>query len=198
MALTANYYVFVENPIKLNLWRMLTEYSVGKACIAQCLDFQPSMRNKVHLVPRPDSPVKGLAARTIEVAGTPFFTFHFANAFEAPSGQVVVDLCGSDFIDLGYSTERPIADYYKDERSCNRFGRVVVDLKAGTVRGRAGLGAGWVCGISFATAALCRLRCQCKPRCTTRLAHAVPPAMHALMPSDHSLIGRLSKSGLHA
>lgn len=146
MAVTANYYVFVENPIRLNLWRMLTEYSVGTACIAQCLEFQPSMRNKVHLVPRPDSPVKGLKQHTIEVSGPPFFSFHMANSFEmhakAAAGSatngvgshVVIDLCGSDFIDLGYSTERPIGDYYKNEAQINKFGRVVVDLEKGTVR----------------------------------------------------------------
>lgn len=42
-----------QNPIKLNMWRLLTEYTRGKACIAECLEFDSKLPVKVILIPRP-------------------------------------------------------------------------------------------------------------------------------------------------
>jgi hypothetical protein len=42
-----------QNPIKLNMWRLLTEYTMGKACIAECLEFDSKLPVKVILIPRP-------------------------------------------------------------------------------------------------------------------------------------------------
>lgn len=32
-----NYYVIVENPTRMDFWKLLTQYTLGKACIAECL-----------------------------------------------------------------------------------------------------------------------------------------------------------------
>jgi hypothetical protein len=34
---TDNYYVIVENATRMNFWKLLTQYTIGKACIAECL-----------------------------------------------------------------------------------------------------------------------------------------------------------------
>jgi all-trans-8'-apo-beta-carotenal 15,15'-oxygenase len=34
---TENYYVILENPTRLDIWKLLTKYVPGKACIAECL-----------------------------------------------------------------------------------------------------------------------------------------------------------------
>jgi hypothetical protein len=34
---TENYYVILENPTRLNYWKLVTQYVPGKACIAECL-----------------------------------------------------------------------------------------------------------------------------------------------------------------
>ena len=34
---TDNYFVFLENPMALDIWKVLSKYTVGQACIAECL-----------------------------------------------------------------------------------------------------------------------------------------------------------------
>lgn len=34
---TENYYIIVENPTRMDFWKLLTQYTFGKACIAECL-----------------------------------------------------------------------------------------------------------------------------------------------------------------
>lgn len=34
---TENYYIIVENPTRMDFWKFLTKYTLGKACIAECL-----------------------------------------------------------------------------------------------------------------------------------------------------------------
>lgn len=47
VAVTENYYVLLENPTRLDFWKLLSEYTVGKACIAECLTFDQSLGVKV-------------------------------------------------------------------------------------------------------------------------------------------------------
>ena len=47
--ITDNYYVMLENPMRLDFWKLLTKYTVGKACIAECLEFRPELPMKVRL-----------------------------------------------------------------------------------------------------------------------------------------------------
>jgi hypothetical protein len=37
MVVTDNYYVLVENPTRMDFWKLLTKYTLGQACIAECL-----------------------------------------------------------------------------------------------------------------------------------------------------------------
>ena len=53
LAVTESHYVFLENPIRLDLWRMATQYAFSKACLAECLQFDRSLPARVHLIPRP-------------------------------------------------------------------------------------------------------------------------------------------------
>ena len=52
MLVTKNYYVAVENPISMNFGRLLSSYMLGRACLAECLEFErrPTL---IHLIPRP-------------------------------------------------------------------------------------------------------------------------------------------------
>ena len=52
MLVTPNYYVLVENPIALDLQKLLTRYMFGRACLAECLEFRRDRRTRVHLLRR--------------------------------------------------------------------------------------------------------------------------------------------------
>jgi all-trans-8'-apo-beta-carotenal 15,15'-oxygenase len=52
---TENYYVAVENPIRMNFGRLLTSYTLGRACLAECLESDQQRRTRIHLIPRPGS-----------------------------------------------------------------------------------------------------------------------------------------------
>lgn len=74
-------------------------YTVGNACIAECLEFDKAKQNKVHVIARPGSAAAAQlgpasALRTYTIPGSPFFTFHHSNGFEAGDGKsLVVDTC---------------------------------------------------------------------------------------------------------
>ncbi len=53
MLVTDHYYIALENPMRLDLAKMATKYALGRACLAECLKFDPSRRTKIHLIPRP-------------------------------------------------------------------------------------------------------------------------------------------------
>lgn len=50
---TQNYYIVLENPISMNFGKLLTKYMLGKACLAECLEFDAERPTRVHLIPRP-------------------------------------------------------------------------------------------------------------------------------------------------
>lgn len=45
--MTENYYVLLENPMRINLWKLLTKYTTGRACIAECLYMDTDVPMKV-------------------------------------------------------------------------------------------------------------------------------------------------------
>jgi all-trans-8'-apo-beta-carotenal 15,15'-oxygenase len=53
MLVTENYYIVLENPLSLDFKKLIFGYSIGRACIAECLRFDVRKRTKVHLIPRP-------------------------------------------------------------------------------------------------------------------------------------------------
>ena len=96
--------------VSLDLQKMGSKYLWGKACIAECIQYDGARkRTKVHLIPRPTSRADAAAAaagrRVFETE--PFFSFHHANAFEdAASGRVVIDtVANHDGIDFSANFE---------------------------------------------------------------------------------------------
>jgi len=53
MLVTERYYIALENPMQLDLPKMAFQYTLGRACLAECLKFNPRGRTKIHLIPRP-------------------------------------------------------------------------------------------------------------------------------------------------
>ena len=53
IAMTENYYIALENPISMDFSTLLLRYMTGRACLAECLKYDPSKRTKIHLIPRP-------------------------------------------------------------------------------------------------------------------------------------------------
>jgi carotenoid cleavage dioxygenase-like enzyme len=47
---TDNYYVLLENPLRLDVWKLLSKYTFGKACIAECFAFKSELPMKVGLL----------------------------------------------------------------------------------------------------------------------------------------------------
>jgi len=50
---TDNYYIALENPIGMNFAKLLTQYTFGRACLAECLEFQRERPTRIHVIPRP-------------------------------------------------------------------------------------------------------------------------------------------------
>lgn len=47
MLVTDNYYIIVENPTRMDFWKFLTKYTVGQACLAECMVMDPTRPMKV-------------------------------------------------------------------------------------------------------------------------------------------------------
>ena len=52
LLVTENYYVLLENPMRMDLWKLLTKYVPGNACIAECLYMDMNRPMKVCRCPR--------------------------------------------------------------------------------------------------------------------------------------------------
>lgn len=50
---TNEHYIVLENPIKMNFGKLLSKYALGKACLAECLEYQASRPTKIHVIARP-------------------------------------------------------------------------------------------------------------------------------------------------
>ncbi|XP_072467195.1 carotenoid-cleaving dioxygenase, mitochondrial [Notamacropus eugenii] len=87
--MTKNYVIFIEQPLKMNLWKIITSKVRGKA-FADGMRWEPQYNTRFHVVDR----------RTGQVLpgvfySKPFMSFHQINAFE-DQNCVVVDLCCHD------------------------------------------------------------------------------------------------------
>ena len=54
--MSENYYIALENPISMDFSTLLLRYMTGRACLAECLKYDPKKRTKIHLIPRPGRP----------------------------------------------------------------------------------------------------------------------------------------------
>ena len=135
VAVTENYYVFLENSVRLNLKKFGTEYVFGKACIAECLEHREDIKSKVHLIPRDGSG----QVRTFACPSS-MFSFHHVNAYEengenGENGTVVLDTCGMlNGFDFSANMETTDVRYYESDSGRGAYLRLVVDLGTGDVR----------------------------------------------------------------
>ncbi|XP_038151024.1 retinal Mueller cells isomerohydrolase-like [Cyprinodon tularosa] len=94
--ITENYFVFVEQPIKINLLKFLSAWSIRGATYMDCFESNESMGTWFHLATKePAGYLKNHKYRT-----SAFNLFHHINAYEE-QGFIVVDLCtwkGHEFV----------------------------------------------------------------------------------------------------
>ncbi len=68
---TENFYIVIENSIRLDVVQLLTGYVPKRASFAQCLQYRPDIPCKMHLIPRdPAAPVESYTLPNS------FFCFH--------------------------------------------------------------------------------------------------------------------------
>uniref|UniRef100_A0A3Q2QHK0 Retinoid isomerohydrolase RPE65 b n=1 Tax=Fundulus heteroclitus TaxID=8078 RepID=A0A3Q2QHK0_FUNHE len=94
--ITESYFVFVEQPVKINLLKFLSAWSVRGATYMDCFESNETLGTWFHLATKePAGYMKSHKYRT-----SAFNLFHHINAYE-DQGFIVVDLCtwkGHDFV----------------------------------------------------------------------------------------------------
>uniref|UniRef100_A0A8C5UV22 Carotenoid-cleaving dioxygenase, mitochondrial n=1 Tax=Microcebus murinus TaxID=30608 RepID=A0A8C5UV22_MICMU len=87
--MTRNYIIFIEQPLKMNMWKIVTSKIRGKA-ISDGINWEPQYNTRFHVVDKHTGQLlPGL------YYSKPFVTFHQINAFE-DQGCVIIDLCCQD------------------------------------------------------------------------------------------------------
>ncbi|KAJ8786827.1 hypothetical protein J1605_023354 [Eschrichtius robustus] len=87
--MTRNYIVFIEQPLKMNLWKIITSKIRGKA-FSDGISWEPQYNTRFHVVDKHTGQLlPGM------YYSKPFVTFHQINAFE-DQGCVIIDLCCQD------------------------------------------------------------------------------------------------------
>ncbi|XP_060229582.1 carotenoid-cleaving dioxygenase, mitochondrial isoform X3 [Meriones unguiculatus] len=87
--MTENYVIFIEQPLKMKLWKFVTSKIRGKA-FADGISWEPQYNTRFHVVDKhTGQPLTGV------YSSKPFVTFHQINAFE-DQGCIVIDLCCQD------------------------------------------------------------------------------------------------------
>ena len=115
--ITPRHYIFIENPIRLDLGKMLTKYMFGRACIAECLVFDASKKTKIHVIARPSSDaVQAPARHAVYTTPLPFFSFHHVNAYEnSGDGSIVLDtIAMTEGMDFGAANLDVGAAYFSN------------------------------------------------------------------------------------
>nr|XP_008259623.2 carotenoid-cleaving dioxygenase, mitochondrial isoform X1 [Oryctolagus cuniculus] len=87
--MTRNYIIFIEQPLKMNLWKIVTSKIRGKA-ISDGISWEPQYNTRFHVV---DKHTGQLLPEMYY--SEPFVTFHQINAFE-DQGCIVIDMCCQD------------------------------------------------------------------------------------------------------
>lgn len=132
MAVTEKHYIFVENPIRLDMKKFLLEYMFGKACIAECLQFVPSMDTKIHVIPRPCA--AGEEEYKVYTCPRPFFTFHHVNSFITSTGDIVLDTCAlHEGMDFSANLKTTDVSYYNKNVGRGAYTRLHINTASGVV-----------------------------------------------------------------
>ncbi|XP_021372548.1 beta,beta-carotene 15,15'-dioxygenase-like isoform X2 [Mizuhopecten yessoensis] len=87
-SVTENYYVFVEQPLVINILKILT-CRIRGISIPDCLDYWPDEKVIFHVI---DKATGEKVHESFEYQSDAFFTFHHVNAFE-DGDSLVLDLC---------------------------------------------------------------------------------------------------------
>ncbi|BDA40369.1 beta,beta-carotene 15,15'-dioxygenase [Coccomyxa sp. Obi] len=132
MLVTEHYYIALENPMRLDLTKMATKYALGRACLAECLKFNPSRRTKVHLIPRPGR--LGKTVRRVTLETEPLFCFHHVNAFEDGDERVIMDcLAMKGGVDFGANFGNLSAEFFQRAPWRTALTRLTLDLEGNNV-----------------------------------------------------------------
>jgi len=158
IAVTRDYYVVYESPLRFNVKKFAWEYlALQTASVAECLEFAREQPARVHFVPRPGGRAAGSRALVAEAPAR--FCFHCANAFQldvevgeeggegagakGKAARVRVALDAALWDDVSFSlTQRELTPAYYDGGSRSQLRRLVFDLGpadevAGTTSGAA-------------------------------------------------------------
>ncbi|XP_033763808.1 LOW QUALITY PROTEIN: beta,beta-carotene 15,15'-dioxygenase-like [Pecten maximus] len=87
-AVTENYYVFLEQPLVANVFKILTSRIRGKR-LPDCLDYWPNEKVIFHII---DKATGEQVNKSFVYQSDAFFTFHHVNAYE-DGGSLVLDMC---------------------------------------------------------------------------------------------------------
>uniref|UniRef100_A0A3Q1EXR1 Beta-carotene oxygenase 2b n=1 Tax=Acanthochromis polyacanthus TaxID=80966 RepID=A0A3Q1EXR1_9TELE len=88
-AMSENYVVFIEQPIKMNLLKIVTGKLTGKS-IRDAFSWDPNLNTVFHLIHKQTGKVSN-----IKYVAKPLSTFHQINAYEE-DGFLIMDMCASD------------------------------------------------------------------------------------------------------
>uniref|UniRef100_A0A3Q1CEK9 Beta-carotene oxygenase 2b n=1 Tax=Amphiprion ocellaris TaxID=80972 RepID=A0A3Q1CEK9_AMPOC len=88
-AMSENYVVFIEQPIKMNLLKIVTGKLTGKS-IRDGFSWDPNLNTVFHLIHKQTGKVSN-----IKYLAKPLSTFHQINAYEE-DGFLIMDMCASD------------------------------------------------------------------------------------------------------
>ncbi|XP_057695607.1 beta-carotene oxygenase 2b [Corythoichthys intestinalis] len=88
-AMSENYVVFIEQPIKMDLLKIITGKLKGKS-ISDSFSWDPKLKTIFHLIHKKTGKVSA-----IKYLAQPLSVFHQINAFEE-DGYIILDMCASD------------------------------------------------------------------------------------------------------
>ncbi|MBW4505437.1 MAG: carotenoid oxygenase family protein [Scytonematopsis contorta HA4267-MV1] len=114
-AITPNYCIFFQNPVKFNP----IPFALGIRGAGECVKFQPNQPTRVVIVPRTptQNSTQGNVSAKVKILETSAgFVFHHANAFEVGDEIVMDSVCyeslpevesGSDFREVDFDSLKP-------------------------------------------------------------------------------------------
>ncbi|XP_026149963.1 beta,beta-carotene 9',10'-oxygenase [Mastacembelus armatus] len=88
-AMSENYVVFIEQPFKIDLLKIVTSRLTGKS-ISDCFSWDPKLNTTFHLIRKQTGEIS-----SVKYLAKPLSTLHQINAYEE-NGFLIIDICASD------------------------------------------------------------------------------------------------------